>query len=146
MKQIKLALAALALTALAGCSNFVTDFGVPTVNISPGGSSFVYTRDANGNQTLTGLQVTAVVQSLPGSPSGTVAGLNLLGGDTFPGSAIASCAPTAKPDDCPKITLQATFGLPIPSRSSVQVISYQAVPLNAQPARTVILTAPITLY
>ncbi|MDX2007447.1 MAG: hypothetical protein SFU83_19595 [Meiothermus sp.] len=145
MKLIKLALAALALTALAGCSNFVADFGVPTVNISPGSSSLLYARDNNGNQTLTGLQVTAVVQSLPGSPSGTVAGLNLLGGGTLPGSAIASCAPTSKPDDCPKITLQVTYGLPIPSQGSVVVTGYQAVPLNAQPTRTVNIT-PITLY
>ena len=145
MKQIKLAIAALGV-ALAGCGNFVVDFGMPSVQISPGGSQLLYSTDGSGNQVLRGLEVTALVQSLPGSPSGTLAALNLLGGGTLPGSAIASCAPTAKPDDCPKINLKITYSLPIPTVGTVQVLGYQAIPNNGQPARTIPLATPITLY
>ena len=146
MKLLKLTALALTLTVLAGCSNFVSDFGVPTVQISPGGAVPQVAQSGN-TQVLTGLSIKAEVQSLPGSPGGTIAALNLLGGGTLPGSAIRGCGSTTKPEDCPKVILEVTFLQPsIPLSGTIVVTGYQALPNNGQPARTVNLASPLTLY
>lgn len=129
---------------LAGCANFVTDFGIPSVLIAPAGSEDRSIRDQNGNVIQVAFVVKYTIRSLPGSPLGVVSRLNLVSGGSLPGGEVLSCPADTTPDSCPVIIRESTFDtFPVPG--SISIESYDANSANGQ-GRTVILPRPITLY
>lgn len=129
---------------LAGCGNFVTDFGIPSVLIAPAGSEDRSIRDQNGNVTRVAFVVKYTIRTLPGSPLGVVSQLNRVGGGSLPGGEVLSCAPDTTPDNCPLISGEITFNT-FPAPGSILIESYDANGANGQ-GRTVFLPRPITLY
>ncbi|MCX7784574.1 MAG: hypothetical protein N2318_13145 [Meiothermus sp.] len=129
---------------LAGCANFVTDFGIPSVVIAGAGSEDRSIRDANGNVTRVAFVVKYTIRTLPGSPLGVISQLNLVGGGTLSGGEVLSCAPETPVDGCPVIRGEITFNQ-FPATGSIRVESYDANSANGG-GRTVFLPRPVTLY
>lgn len=128
---------------LVGCSNFVTDFGIPTVIVAPKESRIE--SEVVGGATVTKLVLEYTVRSLPGSPGGVITQLNLVGGYSIPGAGeILPCPPTTEIGECPMVTrvLEIT---PPPARGSIVLESYSAIGFNSR-GRTVVLDPPVTLY
>ncbi len=125
-KIIALMVAAL---ALAGCSNFVTDFGIPSVRFST--KSF--------GSTPTGYIIELEIQPYLGSPSGQISRILL----SAPPSQLTSlsvpeCLPPTEADNCPKIPYTLNFAA---NPGSLAITGYEAVSLNGT-TRTVTLPAP----
>ncbi len=139
-KLIALSVAAI---MLAGCSNFVTDFGIPSVLVAPK-SSKVVSEDVGG-VTITKLVLEYTARSLPGSPGGAITSFNLAGGGSIPGAGeILPCDPSARFDECPVVNgiLEIT---PPPAPGSIVLESYSAIGLNSY-GRTVVLNPTVRLY
>ena len=146
MKLVQLAAAVLSLGLLAGCGNFVTDFGIPSVQIAPASQETKTTPDANGNPVITELDVKYSIRSLPGSNAAVINALNLQGGGTLSGGEVLECSASTAPSDCSVAIYSVSYFAPnFPSKGSVVVVSYEAVSNNGQ-SRTVTLSKPITLY
>lgn len=146
MKLIQLTVVVLGVGFLGACGNFVTDFGIPTVQIAPAGQDTKTTPDANGNPVITQLDVKYSIRSLPGSNAAVIYALNLQGGGTLPGGEVLECSASTAPSDCPVATYTFSYFTPnFPGKGSVIVVSYEAVSNNGQ-SRTVNLPKPITLY
>jgi len=140
-KLIALMVAAL---MLAGCSNFVADFGIPSVLIASAGSEDRSIRDQAGNITRVVFVVRYTIRTLPGSPPGAVSQLNFVGGGSLPGREVLSCAPDTAYGSCPVINGEIIFST-FPAPGSIRIESYDAIAANGR-GRTVYLPSPIVLY
>lgn len=127
-KLIALVVAAL---ALAGCGNFVTDFGIPSVRFSSTGS---------GPTTGGGYQVSFDIQPLLGSPSGQILSIITNSGN-FPGSSVPECLPPTHPDACPKIGQTLSF---TSNPGTLNITGYIAQSLNGT-TRTITLPNPVLI-
>ncbi|GEM83475.1 hypothetical protein [Meiothermus hypogaeus] len=116
---------------LAGCGNFVTDFGIPTVRF----------HSVSFGPSASGYEVIFEVQPLPGSPSAYVAQLNLTGGPALSGFGVPECPPSTAADDCPKQTQNLTFAA---NPGTLAITGYVAQSLNGT-VRTVTLPAPVVI-
>lgn len=129
--------------ALAGCSNFVSDFGIPTVLIAP--KSVKIVSEVVGGSTVSKLVIEYTVRTLPGSPGGAITSFNLVGGASIPGSGeVLPCEPSSTLGECPVVNnvLEIT---PPPPLGSIVVESYAALGLNSH-GRLVKLDPKVTLY
>jgi hypothetical protein len=116
--------------ALAGCSNFVSDFGIPTVrfhavSFGPAGS---------------GYEVVFEVQPYLGSPSAYITQVNT-NGPALSGFGVPECLPPTTPDGCPKQTIQLTFSA---NPGTLDITGYVAQSLNGT-TRSIILPAPVRI-
>ncbi|MBF6594940.1 MAG: hypothetical protein IVW51_10910 [Thermaceae bacterium] len=161
MKLVKLSIAALFLALLAGCGNFVTDFGIPTVIIAANGTlpTTVSITNPNGTTTtISGIQIYYIIRSQLGSSGGVINSLNLVGGGTLPGGEVQGCPTnnpnyqpsTPTPGQTPTDPCVAQFSLTYPdnarpAQGSLVVASYTAISGNGQ-SRTVTLPFPVTIY
>ncbi|RIH82100.1 hypothetical protein Mlute_02604 [Meiothermus luteus] len=117
---------------LSGCSNFVADFGIPTVRFNP----------VSAGPTASGYEVVFEVQSLPGSPSATLLQVNLSGSLTATiGSSVPECPPSTAADDCPKLTKTLTFAS---NPGLLAITGYVAQSLSGT-LRTVTLPAQVII-
>ncbi|MCX7600729.1 MAG: hypothetical protein N2Z75_02180 [Meiothermus sp.] len=115
--------------ALAGCSNFVTDFGIPSVRFST--KSF--------GPTSSGYTIELEVQPYLGSPSGQISRILLSGPPgQLTGLSVPECLPPTAADDCPKLPLTLNFSA---NPGTLSVTGYEAQSLNGT-VRTVTLPAP----
>jgi len=129
MKQFTVLLAvALALT---GCSNFVTDFGIPTVRFGSTGFG-----PAGPNY-----EVSFEIQPYLGSPSGQILSINVSGIGSLPGVIIPECLPPLKQDECPKIVQRYIFSS---NPGPLAITGYVAQSLN-QTTRTITLPSPVPI-
>jgi hypothetical protein len=126
-------LIALVVTAfmLAGCSNFVTDFGIPSVRFSSTGFG----------PTATNYEVSFEVQPYLGSPSGQILEIVVTGLGSLPGVTVPECLPPTEPDACPKIVQKLTFAS---NPGPLAITGYIAQSLN-QTTRLVTLPSPVPL-
>ncbi len=125
-------LIALALTAflLAGCGNFVTDFGIPSVRFST---------KSSGPVSGGGYAIELEIQPLLGSPSGQISRILLSAApNQLPSVSIPECLPPTVADGCPKISYTLTFGA---NPGTVSITGYEAMSLNGT-VRTVTLPVP----
>lgn len=118
--------------ALAGCSNFVTDFGIPSVRFSPTGY----------RPTESGYEVSFKIQPYPGSPSGQILSITVTGLDNpLPGGSVPECLPSTPPDGCPEIPQELSF----PSNPGpLSITGYVAQSLNGT-TRTITLPGPVVI-
>lgn len=124
-------LIALVVTAfmLAGCSNFVTDFGIPSVRFS---TKF-------HGPTSGGYVIELELQPYLGSPSGQISRILLTPPpNQLPSVSIPECLPPTAADACPKISYTLTFGA---NPGTVSITGYEAMSLNGT-VRTVTLPVP----
>jgi hypothetical protein len=128
---------------LAGCGNFVTDFGIPSVLIASKSARIV--TEEVGGVTVTKLVLEYTARTLPGSPGGAITSFNLAGGGSIPGAGeVLPCDPSANYVDCPVVNgvLEIT---PPPALGTIVLESYSAIGLNSY-GRTVVLNPTIRLY
>lgn len=120
--------------ALAGCSNFVTDFGIPSVRFS-----------STGSDSTTGYKVFFDIQPYPGSPSGQILSITVTGPAistlNVPGVSVPECLPSTPPDDCPKIGKTLSFQN---DPGPLSITSYVAQSLNGA-TRTITLPVPVPI-
>lgn len=116
--------------ALAGCSNFVTDFGIPSVRFSSAGFG----------TTQSGYEVSFEIQPYLGSPSGQIS-IIVTGLGTLPGVSVPECLPPTLPDDCPKIKQNLNFGS---NPGTLDITGYVAQSLNGT-SRTITLPSPVRI-
>ncbi len=125
-KRIPLIAAAL---MLAGCSNFVTDFGIPTVRFNT--KSF--------GPTPGGYTIELEVQPYLGSPSGQITRILLSAApNQLTSLSVPECLPPTLSDDCPKIPLTLTFAA---DPGPLSITGYEAMSLSGT-VRVVNLPAP----
>lgn len=118
--------------ALAGCSNFVTDFGIPTLRFHP----VSFGPDAGS------YQVSFEVQPALGSPSAYVTRIYINGTPAqLPGFGVAECLPPTTADDCPKLPQALTFAA---NPGTLEITGYQAQSLNGT-VRDITLPAPVLI-
>lgn len=118
--------------ALVGCSNFVTDFGIPTLRFHPGPSG-----PAAG-----GYQVSFEVQPIPGSPSAYVTRIYINGTPAqLSGFGVAECLPPTTADACPKLAQTLNFSA---NPGTLEITGYQAQSLNGT-VRDITLPAPVLI-
>lgn len=116
--------------ALAGCSNFVTDFGIPSVQFS----------STDYGLTGTGYEVSFEIQPYLGSPSGQILSIVTSSGN-LPGVTVPECLPPTLPDECPKIGRTLSF----PSNpGTLSITGYVAQSLNGT-IRTITLPSPVII-
>ncbi|WP_027882381.1 hypothetical protein [Meiothermus rufus] len=114
---------------LAGCGNFVTDFGIPTVRFN----------NTFSGPTSSGYTIEFEVQPYPGSPSAQITRLLLSGPpNELPGLSVPECPASTLPDDCPKILRTLTFAA---NPGPLSITGYEAMSLNGS-VRVVNLPAP----
>lgn len=116
--------------ALAGCSNFVTDFGIPSVRF--GSTGF--------GPTATGYEVSFEIQPLLGSPSGQILSIITDSGNA-PGVSVPECLPPTHPDACPKIEQTLSF---TSNPGTLNITGYIAQSLNGT-TRTITLPSPVLI-
>ncbi len=117
--------------ALAGCSNFVTDFGIPTVRFGstgfgPDGTDYV---------------ISFEIQPYLGSPSAQILSINVSGLGSLPGVTVPECLPPTAPDACPKIVQTYKF---TSNPGPLSITGYVAQSLN-QTTRTITLPSPVPI-
>ncbi len=117
--------------ALAGCSNFVTDFGIPSVRFSSAGYGPV------GSD----YKVSFEIQPYLGSPSGQIVSIIVTGLGNLPGITVPECLPPTEPDACPKIVQEITFSS---NPGPLAITGYVAQSLN-QTFRTITLPTPVPI-
>jgi len=118
--------------ALAGCSNFVTDFGIPSVrfNVTSFGPS------------ASGYTINLEIQPYLGSPSGQIQRILLSAGPgQLVGLSVPECLPPTEADACPKIGYALTFAS---NPGTLSITGYEAMSLNGT-IRTVTLPSPFLI-
>ncbi|GIW23790.1 hypothetical protein [Meiothermus sp.] len=128
----KFTVLAAAAVVLAGCGNFVTDFGIPSVRF----------HSVSFGPTTSGYEVVFEAQPYLGSPSAVITQLNLSGATTtLNGFGVPECLPPTLPDACPKQTQKLVFGA---NPGTLAITGYVAQSLNGT-VRTVSLPTPVII-
>ena len=120
--------------ALAGCSNFVADFGIPSVRFSSTGYG----------PTTNGYEVSFEIQPYPGSSSSQILHINILINSTAAraaGVTVPECPPLTLPDACPKIGQTLSF---VTNPGPIKITGYEAQSLNGT-IRTITLSSPVII-
>jgi hypothetical protein len=120
-----------AVFTLAGCSNFVADFGIPTVRFSSTGFG----------PTQGGYEVSFEIQPYLGSPSGQILSISVTGLGSLPGVSVPECLPPTAADACPKIVQRYTFNS---NPGPLSITGYVAQSLN-NTTRTITLPSPVPI-
>lgn len=116
---------------LAGCGNFITDFGIPSVRF--GSTGF--------GPSATGYDVSFEIQPYLGSPSSQILSIIVTGLGTLPGVTLPECLPPTLADDCPKIPQKFSFSS---NPGSLAITGYVAQSLNGT-TRTITLPSPVPI-
>jgi hypothetical protein len=111
-----------AVFTLAGCSNFVADFGIPTVRFSSTGFGPIQN----------GYEVSFEIQPYLG---------NVTGLSSLPGVSVPECLPPTAADACPKIVQRYTFNS---NPGPLSITGYVAQSLN-NTTRTITLPSPVPI-
>jgi len=120
-----------AVFTLAGCSNFVADFGIPTVRFSSTGFGPIQN----------GYEVSFEIQPYLGSPSGQILSISVTGLGSLPGVSVPECLPPTAADACPKIVRRYTFNS---NPGPLSITGYVAQSLN-NTTRTITLPSPVPI-
>jgi hypothetical protein len=131
---VRAAFGALMAVSVVGCNNVSGAVGFPTIIVNAKAKSFVF----NTTTSQYDFSVDLEIQTLPGSPGGTVTSFGLASGGTFAASIyVPKCdVPTAvNTPNCVAGTINIKRSYAIePAASELTLISYTAVSDNGIPA------------
>jgi len=139
MKKLRLGLLVGGALLFAGCANFVTGFGVPSISVAGGGSTVTFDTSSG----LYKYTFKVVAQQLPGSPAATIAGFVLDSGGELGGTFVNACP------NQPQTTAECRYEIDFSGQAAVlptyTITAYRANSQNIN-TRTVQLPSPVRVF